>query len=251
MIEIRDVEVRYNGRPAVSVDRLTIAPGQWLGIVGPNGAGKSSLLKAIAGQVPHTGSVDVDGHRSSDRRQWAQSVAWVPQRPIIPADMTVLDYVLLGRYAHISYWGTESGHDVAVAIDQLAAVDLAGFEERAADRLSGGEQQRMAVARALAQESPVLLLDEPTASLDLGHQVGVLELVDGLRATRGLSVVAAMHDLTLSGRFADRLLLLVDARVEALGAPESILRAEVLRRAYGTAVTVLRDPDGRPVVVPK
>ena len=251
MIEIIDVEVRYNGTPAVTVDSLSVGTGQWLGIVGPNGAGKSSLLNAIAGRVPHSGSIRVEGGESADRRAWARSVAWVPQRPLIPAGMTVLDYVLLGRYAHISYWGMESGGDIEIALTQLAAVDLAGFEERSADRLSGGEQQRMTIARALAQESPVLLLDEPTASLDLGHQVAVLELIAEIRATRDLVVLAAMHDLTLAGRFADELMLIVQGRVEATGTATEILRPDVLSTAYGTTVRVLDDGTGRPVVIPE
>lgn len=251
MIELRDVEVRYNGRPAVSIETLSVHAGSWLGLVGPNGAGKSSLLNAIAGIVQHRGTVQVGGTSSDERRSWARLVAWVPQRPIIPRGMTVLDYVLLGRYSHLSYWETESAADVDLAMQQLAAVDLGGFEERPADRLSGGEQQRMTIARALAQQSPVLLLDEPTASLDLGHQVGVLDLVDGLRRTRDLAVVAAMHDLTLAGRFADRLLLLVDGHAAAMGTPSEILRADRLSGAYGTGVRVLRDDHDRLVVIPE
>ncbi len=250
MIDLSKLEVRYNGHPAVHVDHLSVQPGEWLGIVGPNGAGKSSLLNAIAGIIPFTGNLEIQGRPPTDRRGWARSVAWVPQRPLIPSGMSVLDYVLLGRYSHLPYWGMERPEDVEMARRQLAAVDMAGFEDRMADRLSGGEQQRMTVARALAQESPVLLLDEPTASLDLGHQVGVLELVDELRKTRGLAVAAAMHDLTLAGRFADELLLLVDGSVHALGEPARILRPALLTEAYGTRVQVLTDDEGRSVVLP-
>lgn len=251
MIELNDLEVRYNGRPAVAIGELSVPAGSWLGVVGPNGAGKSSLLNAIAGIVPHTGSVGVAGAMSNDRREWARLVAWVPQRPVIPSGMTVLDYVLLGRYPHVSYWGMESSDDVDSAIQQLKAVDLAGFEQRSADRLSGGEQQRMTIARALAQETPVLLLDEPTASLDLGHQIGVLELIDELRLTRSLAVIAAMHDLTLAGRFADQLMLVVEGRVRAMGAASDILRPDLLSEAYETTVRVLEDGAGRPVVIPE
>lgn len=251
MIELSRVEVRYNGRPAVSIDELVVSAGSWLGIVGPNGAGKSSLLNAIAGIVPHDGSIEVAGTSPQERREWARLVAWVPQRPVIPSGMSVIDYVLLGRYSHVSYWGTESPGDVDSARQQLEAVDLVGFEQRSADRLSGGEQQRMTIARALAQQSRLLLLDEPTASLDLGHQVGVLEMIDELRRTRGLTVIAAMHDLTLAGRFADELMLVVDGQIEAMGTAAEILRPELLSAAYGTNVRVLYDSDGRPVVIPE
>ncbi len=249
MIRVSDLEVRYNGRAAITVDHLTVEPGEWLAVVGPNGAGKSSLLNAIAGIVSYSGDVRIHDRAPGDRRAWAQLVSWVPQRPVVPPGMSVLDYVLVGRYAHVPYWGTESASDVVIAQQQLAAVDLDGFQERTVDRLSGGEQQRVAIARALAQESPVLLLDEPTASLDLGHQVAVLELVDELRRTRRLAVVAAMHDLTLAGRVADRLILIVDGTVVRAGSSDEILEAELLTKAYGTQVRVLRDDAGRPVVV--
>lgn len=250
MIELENVEVRYNGRPAVTVDELAVPAGEWLAVVGPNGAGKSSLLHAIVGMVPHSGTVRLGAALGpTDRRSWARLVAWVPQRPTIPAGMTVLDYVLLGRYAHLSYWAVEDADDVAIASAQLAAVDLAGFEDRDAQRLSGGEQQRMTIARALTQESPVLLLDEPTASLDLGHQIAVLELIDGLRKHRELTVVAAMHDLTLAARVADRMMLLVDGSPRATGSRAEILDPRLLSAAYQTEVHVLEGPDGSPVVV--
>lgn len=250
MIELRGVSVSYNGHPVVSIPKLDVPNGEWLAIVGPNGAGKSSLLHAIAGRVVHRGSIRIDRHARSDHRQWARLVAWVPQRPVIPAGMTVLDYVLLGRYAHISHWGTEGRTDLELARQHLASVDLEGFENRLVGRLSGGEQQRVTVARALTQESATLLLDEPTASLDIGHQVAVLELVARLRAEGSLTVVSAMHDLTLAARFADRVMLLVGGEVVAVGAPTEILTSELLSEAYGTSVTVLRDDRGRPVVVP-
>ena len=136
----------------------------------------------------------------------------VPQNPVIPDGMTVLDYVLLGRTPYISAWGTESGRDLRVAGRVLAELDLESMADRVLQSLSGGELQRVVLARALAQEAPVLLLDEPTTALDVGHQQQVLELVDQLRATRSIAVLAAMHDLTLAAQYADRLMLLVDGR---------------------------------------
>ncbi len=155
----------------------------------------------------------------------------VPQNPVIPDGMTVLDYVLLGRTPYIPFWGTESGSDLRVAGRVLAELDLGSMTDRVLQSLSGGELQRVVLARALAQEAPVLLLDEPTTALDIGHQQQVLELVDQLRATRSIAVLAAMHDLTLAAQYADRLVLLVDGRTAAAGPAEVVLTSALLRRA--------------------
>jgi iron complex transport system ATP-binding protein len=247
------IGVRYGRRDAVTAFTDTVRPGEWLCLIGPNGAGKSSVLRAVAGLVKHTGRVLVDGApldlRSSRRR--AELVAYVPQLPVLPDDMTAVEYVLLGRNPYVGYFGTETAQDHAMVADLLDRLDLAEFAPRRLGSLSGGERQRLVIARALAQEAPILLLDEPTSALDIGHQQQALELVDRLRTEHGLTVVSAMHDLTLAGLYADRLSLLHQGHVVATGDAAHVLRPETLGEFYGVSVTVHHEPDGTVVVVPR
>jgi iron complex transport system ATP-binding protein len=249
----RDVHAAYNGRPVLDGVDLDVAPGQWVGIIGPNGAGKTTLLRVVAGAHHAQGRVAVDGDDvgSLSRRLTAQRVAVVPQDPLIPPAMSALEYVLLGRTPFIAYWGRESAEDVRVARRVMERLDLRGLESRAMGSLSGGERQRAVLARALAQDAGLLLLDEPTAALDLGRQQRVLDLVDTLRRDRGIAVVSAMHDLTLAAQYPDRLVLLDEGRVVSSGAPEDVLTPETLRRHYRASVAVLRDVQGSLVVAPR
>jgi iron complex transport system ATP-binding protein len=252
-LEFSDVTVRYGKHDVVRAFRATVASGGWLGLIGPNGAGKSSLLRAAVGLVEHTGDVLVDdvslAVRSRSRR--AALLAYVPQDPLLPYDMSALEYVLLGRSPFISYFGAETRHDRAMAHDVLGRLDLDGFAERRLGELSGGEQQRLVIARALATEAPILLLDEPTSALDIGHQQQALELVARLRRDHGLTVVSAMHDLTLAGMYADQLALMHAGSVVAYGPAADVLRPETLAEFYGVRVTVHREPDGTVVVIPR
>ena len=246
------VKVDYAKRTAVASFTDTVKPGEWLCIIGPNGAGKSSLLRAIAGVVPHTGRILVDGSpltaRSSRRR--AQLVAYVPQLPVLPSGMTGAEYVLLGRNPFVTHFGRESELDHSMVDDVIDRLDLATLATRDVDTLSGGERQRLVIARAIAQEAPILLLDEPTAALDIGHQQQALELVDKLRREHGLTVVSAMHDLTLAGIYSDRLILMHAGHVVAQGPAGDVLRPETLGEFYGVSVRVHREDDGTIIVVP-
>jgi len=252
-IEFRDVGVRYGKRDVVRGFTDTVRSGEWLGLIGPNGAGKSSLLKAVVGVVASTGDVLVDGAslalRSRSRR--AAVVAYVPQDPLMPEDMTGFEYALLGRAPYVGYFGTESRSDRAMVADVLDRLELGQFAGRRLGHLSGGERQRLVIARALATEAPILLLDEPTSSLDIGHQQQALELVARLRNDHGLTVISAMHDLTLAGLYSDRLALLHEGVVVASGEPEAVLRPETLAEFYGVRVSVHREPDGTIVVIPR
>jgi iron complex transport system ATP-binding protein len=252
-VEFSEVSVSYGRSVALRQFTHRVKPGEWLGLIGPNGAGKSSLLRAAVGLVESTGTISVAGSAldlHSDRQR-ASLVAYVPQSPIIPVDMTAAEYVLLGRSPYISYFGSETKHDRAIVADVLERLDLTMFTHRYLGSLSGGEQQRVVIARALAQEAPVLLLDEPTSALDIGHQQQALELVDGLRREHGLTVVSAMHDLTLAGIYADRLVLLHEGVVVAAGEAGEVLSAEILGEFYGVRVVVHREPDGTIVVIPR
>ncbi len=252
-LELRELGVAYGRRIALAPYTDTVRSGEWLGLIGPNGAGKSSLLRAVVGLVASTGDVLIDGSPLSlrSRRRRASLVAYVPQAPTVPDDMTGFEYVLLGRSPYVGYFGTESRHDKAMAADVLRRLELDEFAGRRLGTLSGGERQRLVIARALAQEAPILLLDEPTSALDIGHQQQALELVARLRREHGLTVVSAMHDLTLAGSYSDRLVLLHGGRSVAAGPAADVLQAETLAEFYGVRVSVHHEPDGTVVVIPR
>ncbi|NUW40155.1 ABC transporter ATP-binding protein [Nonomuraea rhodomycinica] len=250
MIGAAAVSVRLGERRVLDRVDLSVRPGEWLAVVGPNGAGKSTLLKAVMGLLAHDGDITLGGRpaRALRPRDRARLVAYAPQTPALPPDMTVFDYALLGRTPYIPYLGRESHHDREITASVLDRLDLTGLAARRAGELSGGERQRAVLARALAQQAPVLLLDEPTTALDLGHQQQVLELVDRLRLADGLTVFTTLHDLTVAGQYADTLLLLADGRVAAAGRPAEVLTEDLVGRHFGAGVQVLPGPDGRPVV---
>lgn len=246
MIRWEQVEVSYNGKRVLGPVTVEVSDGEWVGLIGPNGAGKSTMLKAAVGLVEHRGTIKLrNGHLRP-----GLDVAWMPQRPAMPEHMTVTEYVMLGRSPHIGYLSGEGPRDRAAVSDALRRLDLEGLAPRTLATLSGGEAQRAVLARALAQEAPVLLLDEPTASLDLGHGVEVLEVVEDLRRAEGLTVVTSIHDLTLAARFCDRLVLLSGGLVTAQGLVADVLTEEVLCPHYGGSVSVVHGPDG-PAVLPR
>ena len=253
VIEFTGVSVRYGRRTVLEPFTDRIGSGEWLGVIGPNGAGKSSLLRAIAGLVGSTGSIAIDGRdlASMHHRERASLVAYVPQEPLIPDDMSVFDYVLLGRTPYVSYFGVESGDDRRIAAEAIERLGLESFVGRFLGALSGGERQRVVLARAIAQQAPVLLLDEPTSALDIGHQQQAMELVTELRRHDGLTVISAMHDLTLAGTYTDRLTMLHEGRVVASGGAADVLTADRLGEIYHVCVTVDVDDDGTVIVVPR
>ena len=246
------VGAEFDGCPVLIDLNVRIETGEWLGVIGPNGAGKTTLLRACAGNVAYTGAITIGDadQRTMRRRALARSIAHMPQRPLVPEGMRVVDYVALGRTPHISYLGTESAHDLEVVAQVIERLDLAMYVNRPLGSLSGGELQRAVLAQALAQEASVLLLDEPTSALDLGHQWAVLELVDELRRERGLTVIAAMHDLGLVGQFCERVLLLDQGATIAYGSPVDVLTAERISTLYGAPVRVDVDAHGRVSVTP-
>jgi iron complex transport system ATP-binding protein len=254
-ITFSDVSVQY-GKKRVALNGFSdsVDAGEWVGLIGPNGAGKSSLLRAIVGLVDSSGSIEIDGtplHQLSDRDR-AQRVAYVAQNPLIPDDMTAYEYVLLGRTPYISYFGSPSRADRMVTTDVLDRLRLGEFANRLLGELSGGERQRVVLARALAQQAPVLLLDEPTSALDIGHQQQALELVTELRRSEQLTIISALHDLTLAGTYTDRLVMLHHGDVVAVGDAADVLTADRLGEIYNVCVTVEVDVDelgNRQVVV--
>jgi cobalamin transport system ATP-binding protein len=250
-IAARGLTVRLGGSVVVDGVDLDVSDGEWVTIIGPNGAGKSTALRAIGGLLPFDGRVELHGTAVDrlPRRRRAVTVATVAQTPVVPPGMHVLDYVLLGRTPYIRPLGRESESDLTTIDGVLGELDLEAFAGRRLDTLSGGERQRVFLARALAQGAGILLLDEPTSALDIGHQQEVLELVDRLRAERGLTVLTTMHDLSTAGEYADRMVLLSGGRVAAAGTPREVLTEQLLAAHYRVRVRIIEGDQG-PLVVP-
>ena len=251
-VSVGDVSVELGGSTILDQVSLEVEPGSWVGLIGPNGAGKTTILRCIGNAVPFAGTVTIDDASVAEMKpqQIANEVAVVPQHPVLPEGMRVVDYVLLGRTPHHGAMTSASAHDLAIVGEVLAALDLERFAEREVTTLSGGELQRVVIARALVQETPVLLLDEPTTGLDIGSQQEVMELIDRIRYERELTVLSAMHDLTIAGQFTDRLLLLADGRLVADGPASEVLTPDSIRAHYGATVRVVEDEGGGVVIIP-
>jgi cobalamin transport system ATP-binding protein len=251
-LDVEGLGVRLGGQEILRDVAFDVTAGSWVCAIGPNGAGKTTLLHAAAGLVPFGGRVRLWGRElgAYPRRERARLVALVPQQPVIPEGVTVEGYVLLGRTPHLGILGTETRRDLAAVDRWLERLDIDWARERRLDTLSGGELQRVVLARALAQEAPLLLLDEPTTGLDLGQQIRVLELVDELRREHGLTVLSTMHDLTLAGRFADRFALLSQGRLVSEGVRADVLDAAVIAEHFGASVRVIGDGEIGWAVVP-
>jgi iron complex transport system ATP-binding protein len=251
-ISLDCVTVVLGGRPVVDTVDLSVEQGEWLALIGPNGGGKTTLLRAIARLVTFAGSIALENRPTDEMRraELSRLLAVVPQEPSTPPWMTVGEYVLLGRTPHLGPLAKEGRRDREAAARALARLDLLDYRERLLGTLSGGEKQRAVVARALAQEARIVLLDEPTAALDIGHQQQALDLLDVLREESELTLVAAMHDLTLAAQYADRMVLLDRGRVAADGAPRDVLTEEAIARHYGASIDIV-PVDGRIAVIPR
>lgn len=250
-IEVHEVTAGYGPTPVLHNISLKVAGNEWIGVLGPNGAGKSTLMKVVAGlHAPDSGTVVVEGATPEEhgRRRMAQLVAYLPQDPIFPEAMTAGEYVLLGRTPHLGYFAVEGPRDVAIATEVLELLDAGHLANRPLGDISGGERQRVVLARALAQEPEVLLLDEPTTALDVGHQVAALDMIGSIRRDRPLTIVAAMHDLSLAGQFSDRLVLLSGGRIVADGLAREVLTAELIQEHYNAQVEIVEVPNGIAVV---
>jgi len=236
---------RAGGRDILSDVSLTLRAGEVLGVIGPNGAGKSTLLRALCGLWSiGSGTITLNERPITDYRprQIAQQIAFLPQTAVFEAAFTVREVVLMGRNPYLGRFEVESAVDRAIAEDALRATDILAFADRLITSLSGGERQRVFLARALAQTPAVLLLDEPTASLDVRHQLDLLALTRHLARDRELAVIVALHDLALAARFCDRLLLLDHGEILAHGLPADVLTPPNLARAFQIAAQVYADP---------
>ena len=247
MLRADRVSFAYRASAPLVVDdvSLAIAPGELVGILGPNGSGKTTLLKMLSGTLtPTAGDIQFDRRPLSgwSRRELARRIALVPQETHAPFDFTVLDIVLMGRFPHLGTFALEGPADLAIARQALASTGTSAFEARPFATLSGGEKQRVVIASALAQSPELLLLDEPTASLDLGHQLDVQLLLAALNRDRRVTMVLSTHDLNLAAALCRHLILLRDGRVIAQGPTEDVLTPETVRALYGVDADVHRHP---------
>lgn len=254
MLEAKNITVNYGTRQVVAQVSLDAAPGQVIAVIGPNGAGKSTLLRALNGAVrPNIGDVLLDGKPISyfARRVVARRIAVVAQETHLSFPVTVLEFVLGGRYASSGAWGWETEHDLEVARRVLQETEMDGFESRPMNELSGGERQRAVLARALATEASVFLLDEPTANLDLAHQATMLQLVRARCKGGNRAAVVVTHDVNLAAEFADRVMLLKAGRIVSIGASREVLTPELLKTVFDLEVLVDAHPrTGAPRVTP-
>lgn len=224
---------------------LAVEHGEFFVVIGPNGSGKTSLLRVLANLLaPRSGMVTVMGKPLAEfsRRALARQVAVVPQHVALDFPFTVKETVLMGRSPHLGLLGFEQQHDYQVAEDAMRFTDVLHLADRTLDRLSGGELQRVIIARALCQEPQIILLDEPTAALDLAHQVHIMDLLEKFRKDKGVTVIMVSHDLNLAAMYGDRLLLLKDGAVVMVGTPEEVLKFELLEQSYGCVMLVDRCP---------
>jgi iron complex transport system ATP-binding protein len=254
MLSLADVSFAYGPRRVLERVSLTLARGEIVCLVGANGAGKSTLLRLAAGLVaPASGRVtlgDADPRRLP-RPLLARRLAFLPQEYHIVFPFTVAEVVLMGRYPHRGAWALESRADLELAKEAMRRCDVAALAERRFDALSGGERRRALLAQAFCQAAEVIILDEPTASLDPAHALAVFRVLREEQAARGAAALLATHDLNLAGRFADRIVLLDGGTIVADGAPTDVLRGVATRRAFGVALHVGALPDGTPFVVPE
>ncbi len=253
MIELRDAGFAYGERVALSGISHAFDDGLITGLIGPNGSGKTTLVRLISGALrPTAGQALMAGRAafSIPERKRARMLALVPQSARLDFDFTVLDMVLMGRQPYLGRFEREREADLALAnaaIERLGLLDFAGRNARA---LSGGEWQRVLIARALCQDTPVLLMDEPVSSLDIRHQMEVLRAVRDLSRERRVTTILVLHDLNLAAHYCDRLLLLKDGQLQSSGVPKDVLTADSIRQTYGILAAVEQDKDGKPTVKP-
>ncbi len=249
-LKVKNIEFGYNSTPVLEDVSMELDRSEIVGIVGPNGAGKSTLIRCIDRILtPGGGSILLDGTDISKmtRMEIAKEMGYVPQTTTRVFPATVFDTVLMGRRPHLGWKSSEE--DVDKVIEVLELLGIMEFAMRDFNEISGGQQQKVLIARALAQEADILLLDEPTSNLDIRHQLEVMDIMKGIVQNKGISAIVAIHDLNLASRYTDRLLMLNGGRIFAAGAPESVLTVENIRRAYGVEARVLSDGE-RPYIIP-
>jgi iron complex transport system ATP-binding protein len=245
LLNVDNVSFKYGEQWVLRGIGFEVAKGDFLGIIGPNGSGKTTLLRVIDGILtPQEGAVLLEGTEIGKLRReaLARSVAVVPQYSALAFPFSVEEVVLMGRAPHLGRWRFEGDEDYRIARKAMEMTDTLGLGARDMESLSGGERQRVLIARALAQEPRLMLLDEPTAFLDIRHQVDFFDRIRSLNRDRGLTIIAVTHDINLAAHYCDRIILLKDGRIEATGPVEAVITEEHIRKAYETKVMVDRHP---------
>ncbi len=254
VLKVEDLIVAYGPRQVLHGVSLEVHAGEIVTLIGPNGSGKSTLIRAVSGVIPiESGEVMIDGLslRRLPTAERARRLAVVPQARNLPPAFTVYESILLGRTPYLGWLGRAGPADHERVQHALESTQMSALAERRVGELSGGEQQRVLLARALAQDTPVMLLDEPITHLDLQHRERLIRLVRELAVRRGLTVLMVLHDLNLTAMYADRIALLVEGRIEAVGTPAEVLTEANLTRIYDIRVRVIPHPEyGTPLVLP-
>ncbi|MFY1713569.1 ABC transporter ATP-binding protein [Tritonibacter mobilis] len=248
------LDVQYGERSVLRGVDFDVPPGKITAIVGANACGKSTLLRALSRLLrPTTGQVLLDGasiHRMPPK-ELARELGLLPQAPIAPDGISVLDLVGRGRHPHHGLWARWSADDDLAVAHALEATGVADLADRDVDELSGGQRQKVWIAMALAQETGILLLDEPTTYLDINHQIEVLDLLVDLNCKRGTTIVMVLHDLNLAARYSDQLAALVAGKIDVMGPPKEVLTSAMVQRVFGLSCTIVEDPvSQRPMMLP-
>ena len=254
-LEMQGITLAYGDKKVVEDVTFQVMPGEMVGLVGPNGSGKSTIIKALSRVVtPHSGRVLINGRDISQipRRELSLLIGVVPQIPLLPSPFTAFEIVLMGRNPHLGLFQYEGPKDMDIAWQAMEQTSTQCLAERRISELSGGEIQCVVIARALAQETQAILLDEPTANLDIGRQIEILDLVKGLCRENKLTVIAALHDLNLASHYCDRLFLINKGRIHAEGTPIEVINTENIEQVYGCGSYVHTHPlSGLPAVLPR
>lgn len=255
MLSLKNVSIRYGSKPVINDVSLDIQSGKIIALLGPNGSGKTTLIRGITGTIPLTnGRIEFLNEDLSclNETERAKMISVVPQSSHLPAGFTVFETVALGRTPYIDWMGRLSKSDIGIIEDAIRETSIEAFRETDIQALSGGEQQRVILARALAQDAPVMILDEPTAHLDLTYQVGLLTIVKRLCLEKGIAVLIVLHDLNLAVRFADEVAILDQGKIKSHGSPDGVMTEETLSSVYRLPMRIIRPGNGdRPIIIPK
>jgi iron complex transport system ATP-binding protein len=255
MLKINNLSAFYGDRQILHEIQLEVDSGEIVALLGPNGAGKSTLIRSISGVIPiRSGNIFVDQKdvTSLSTMERARHISVVPQAISMPPAFTVWETVLLGRTPYLNFLGQTSAKDEAIARQALEQVDVFHLIDKRMDEISGGEQQRVLLARTLAQDTPILLMDEPTTHLDISHQIDLLKLITKQAKEKKLTVLVALHDLNLASMFADRIAIVQNGLLCVAGTPQETLTSEIINSVYQVPVHIVPHPEtGVPFVIPK
>ena len=245
-LEIQNITLDYGRYPVIEGLSFQLCPGELIGLVGPNGCGKTSLIKSLSRVLPtRSGQILLDGKELSrfSRNELARIVGVLPQNPYLPETFTVSEVVILGRNPYLGLLGGESAKDMAIVWKAMERTGITHLAKRRIGELSGGEKQRVTIARVLTQEPQVILLDEPTANLDICHQLDIMDLITHLCREKSISVLIAIHDLNIASQYCTRIMMLKNGQIHAEGTPERVVTPENVREVFGTSSTIYPHPE--------